>query len=287
MDTNNLLAKLSALEQTLHTYSYEKLTASEASELKEAFNAFKKLLKAKVKTQSNLSTAEAAKTVVEIQEESVAPSAESHKSNRAKKEAKATFNDSIRFREYLKESPLTEAQLDYINSILASSDIHTRVSNEIITPATRDIEKHVEEINSRKAKKAKSMKTTQHSKSGDKKSSKLAQVDLISVLNECLGKKDLLEELIRLYKQNALEFIGQVKLQLQNLDFEGIRFAAHKIKSGLRMMQTQELLIIAEQIETVSKTDQDLKQLHFLFDCFVKEYPAVERAIDAEFKKLK
>jgi hypothetical protein len=52
------------------------------------------------------------------------------------------------------------------------------------------------------------------------------------------------------------------------------------------MMNTQELLVIAEQIELGSKTDRDIKHLRFLFDCFVKEYPAVENAIDEEFEKL-
>jgi HPt (histidine-containing phosphotransfer) domain-containing protein len=113
------------------------------------------------------------------------------------------------------------------------------------------------------------------------------QIDLQAVLADCLGQVDLLEELVRLFKQNALEFIGQLKLHLQNLDFEGIRFASHKIKSGLRMMNSHELLAIAEQIEAESKTDRDLKHLNFLFNCFVNEYPEVEKAIDRQLEKLK
>lgn len=112
-------------------------------------------------------------------------------------------------------------------------------------------------------------------------------LDLSGLLEDCGGDLDLLEELIRLYKQNALEFIGNVKLHLKNEDFEGLEFATHKIKSGLAMMQTYGLRKIAVQMHNCSKTEKDLTQIQSLYERFLKEYPMVERTMERELKKLK
>jgi CheY-like chemotaxis protein/HPt (histidine-containing phosphotransfer) domain-containing protein len=113
------------------------------------------------------------------------------------------------------------------------------------------------------------------------------KIDLKIILEECMGELDLLEELISLYKQNAFEFIGKVKHYLKLKDFKNIQFAAHKIKSGLAMMQTFSLHSIVDQIHKTCNTDKDLKYLEFLYNCFLEEYPVVVNAIEIELKKLK
>ncbi|MEK6153777.1 ATP-binding protein [Flavobacteriaceae bacterium 3-367] len=112
-------------------------------------------------------------------------------------------------------------------------------------------------------------------------------MDLSDLLEDCGGELELLQELVRLYKQNALEFIGNVKLHLKNQDFEGLEFASHKIKSGLAMMQTYGLHKIAVKIHQCSKTDRDMAKLQTLYDRFLEEYPIVETAMEQELKKLK
>lgn len=113
------------------------------------------------------------------------------------------------------------------------------------------------------------------------------KIDLKLILEECMGELDLLEELISLYKQNALEFIGNVKHHLQLADYENIQFAAHKMKSGLAMMQTFSLHSIVVEMHKTCITDKDHKHLEFLYNCFLEEYPVVEDAIEKEMKKLK
>jgi len=113
------------------------------------------------------------------------------------------------------------------------------------------------------------------------------KINLSIILEDCLGQMDLLEELVLLYKQNALEFIGIVKTNLKNEDLEEIAFAAHKIKSGLAMMQSKSLYAIVEQIQKICKTNGDRKHLGFLYNCFIEEYPRVEGAIDEQIKALK
>ena len=289
MNIENLLAKLDELELALREYSYHKLTAAEAEDLKRSFKIFRKDIEIKISSQASKVTHIPEKTFLKNKEETSrrVPKTKAPDKTRTVR----PIPDSSRFSEYVKDSPLSKEQLDYINAILAASDIPTRISNDYPQPSKSNLKKAPGIKNHDNAIKSKSMdsanktssETVKHSNASKSKS---VTIDLAPVLEDCLGKTDLLEELIRLYKQNALEFIGQLKIHIQNIDFESIRFAAHKIKSGLRMMNTQELLTIAEQIETASKTDQDLKHLEFLFACFVREYPIVERAIDDAFKKL-
>lgn len=113
------------------------------------------------------------------------------------------------------------------------------------------------------------------------------EVDLVPVLEDCMGQVSMLEDLIILYKQNVLEFIGATRIHLEQEDFEGLAFASHKVKCGLKMLNTQSLTALVEQIHTISRTNQDLKHLKFLHQCFLEEYPVVEAAIDCELLKLK
>jgi len=102
-----------------------------------------------------------------------------------------------------------------------------------------------------------------------------------------MGELDLLEELIQLFKQNALEFIGKFKFYLPLGNIEELLFAAHKVKTGFSMMQTYSLFKIIEQMEVECKAEQDLKHLAFLFECFLNEYPGIESEIDKALGKLR
>ncbi|QWX85314.1 response regulator [Cellulophaga sp. HaHaR_3_176] len=106
------------------------------------------------------------------------------------------------------------------------------------------------------------------------------EIDLEPVLEECFGDLEMLEQLVVLFKSNAIEFIGKTKVDLKSENIEGIRFNAHKLKSGLNMMQTPSLHKIVEQMHKICLEDKDIKYLRFLYDCFLNEYPAVEKAID-------
>jgi response regulator RpfG family c-di-GMP phosphodiesterase len=116
---------------------------------------------------------------------------------------------------------------------------------------------------------------------------KVSKIDLTAVFEECMGEIEMLEELVALYKRNALEFIGKVKLHLQHRDHAQVQFATHKMKSGLAMMQTHNLLILVQQMNEHSKTDKNFDQMGYLYEQFLKEYPMVEFALDSEVTRLK
>lgn len=113
------------------------------------------------------------------------------------------------------------------------------------------------------------------------------KINLSIILEDCLGQMNILEELVLLYKQNVLEFIGILKFNLENEDLSEIEFAAHKLKSGLAMMQSNSLYNIVNRIQHICKGNGDKKHLKFLHRCFIEEYPLVEAAINEQIKALK
>ncbi|WP_373518369.1 Hpt domain-containing protein [Pricia sp.] len=112
-------------------------------------------------------------------------------------------------------------------------------------------------------------------------------IDLNPILEECMGEMDLLQELVSLYHENALEFIGAARIHLPNSDFKELGLAAHKIKAGLAMMRTDSLHAIVVLVQKECDGDQDSKHLQFLCDCFTEEYPPVKASIDAALANLK
>lgn len=114
-----------------------------------------------------------------------------------------------------------------------------------------------------------------------------ASVDLKPLLNECLGQVELIEELAVLYKRNILEFLGQMKLHLQNRDVAGIEFATHKIKAGLKIIPSPGLLRIVEAMHTLASEDRDTTVMKSLYEAFIAHYPEVEKALDKEIEALK
>ncbi|MGB7394301.1 MAG: hypothetical protein WA913_07910 [Pricia sp.] len=117
-------------------------------------------------------------------------------------------------------------------------------------------------------------------------SERTTNIDLASILDDCMGDKQLLQELIALYHHNALEFIGASKIHLANSDFKLLGLAAHKVKTGLAMMQSDGLHAIIVLVQKECDGDCDPKHLQFLCDCFITEYPFVKGKIDEALVKL-
>ncbi len=113
------------------------------------------------------------------------------------------------------------------------------------------------------------------------------QIDLTPIWKECMGQIELLEELLSLFKKNADEFINVVKIHLTNNAFEEIGLAAHKIKAGLAMLQTENLLEIIVQIQNSCKENIDKKHIEFLYGRFLIEYPLVESELGLALDKIK
>ncbi|WP_072861375.1 response regulator [Arenibacter palladensis] len=113
------------------------------------------------------------------------------------------------------------------------------------------------------------------------------EVNLTDILEECMGEIDLLEELIGLFKQNMLDFIGRANVYIPEGNFNRLGFAAHKVKSGLSMMRADHLYSLVDKITIGCKTHRNLPEIGRLYDQLLLAYPMVEKAIDRELMLLK
>ncbi len=262
MGTRELLTYLEKLEIGLSSFSYEELGTVEAGKLKRSFDDFKTGLEDQVFGVPQMEQLEVIYEDVGIQSPI--------------KEIKEEQNDSQLFTsliELLEKTQLTKKQKDIVKALKTTGNrefksnkkhlTETEKENQPMSSNTLLIEKNLESFLS------------------------THKVNLKPVLTECMGQMELLEELVRLYKQNILEFIGSLKVQLQTKNFRGIDFACQKIQPCLRMMKTVSLLEITNQMITVCKTDNDIKYLNFLYNQFLVEYPKVEELVDFEIDVLR
>lgn len=121
----------------------------------------------------------------------------------------------------------------------------------------------------------------------DQDNGSLGSSNLTTLLDECMGQVGLLEELVQLFKQNTLEFIGKAKICLLNKDYEGLVFASHKMKPGLAMMHLEVPLETMGQLHTYAKEGKDMEKIALLYQAFVDQYQAIEKLIDQEVEKFK
>ena len=112
-------------------------------------------------------------------------------------------------------------------------------------------------------------------------------IDLKPLYNECNKSIELLEELVRLFRVNVLEFIGRCKTHIQANNMQGIDFASHKIKSSLQMMNAKSLILISEQLSEVAKASKDVSTLNSLYNEFLNLFPEIDKQLEIELCKLK
>lgn len=256
MGTRELLRYLEKLEIGLSSFSYEELGIVEAGKLKKSFEVFKHGLEDKVFGISGMEQLEVIYEQVGIQ--GPVDETASEKAN---------------------ESDDADQMLSLISALE-----QTKLSSQ-----QKEIAKKLRKIVQQSHTKDQDMTRANAPLSTERWGSDFYsdKVNLKLVLEECMGHMELLEELIRIYKQNILEFIGSLKVHIQSQNFKEIRIACQKVQPCLRMMRTVGLLEIIQLMDTACKTDNDIKYLTFLYHQFLSEYPKVEALVDFEIEALR
>ena len=260
MGTRELLTYLEKLEIGLSSFSYEELGTEEAGKLKRSFDMFRTGLEDKVFGVPEMKQLDVIYEQVGIQ------ASTSHE-----KDQKVVQPDVVvqflKLIGLLDKTNLDQQQKEILAGLQKIGEkLKEGPLNELKQSSTNNpqlMEKNLESL----------MATP--------------KVNLKPVLEECIGQMELLEELVRIYKQNVLEFIGKIKVHLQTKNFRGVDFACQKIQACLKMMKTVSLLEITEQMSMVCKTDNDIKYLNFLYQQFLVEYPKVEELVDFEIDVLR
>ncbi|MEP6002556.1 MAG: response regulator, partial [Maribacter dokdonensis] len=110
-------------------------------------------------------------------------------------------------------------------------------------------------------------------------------VDLNHLLKECFGEIDMLNELVKLFKLNAIEFIGNVKIHLKTENLKEIALSAHKLKAGFAMVKADGMRKLIVDLEASCKGHQPEK-VKELYEIFLTDYPLLEENLDMDLKAL-
>lgn len=262
MGTRELLSYLEKLEIGLSSFSYEELGTVEAGELKKSFEVFKNGLEDKVFGASELKQLEVIYKKVGI-------------------EALASNGATDR--------PIPNSQVDFLGLIQKLENTPLNKEQKKLVGELRELFKKqmASENKKRETNTLNGMPTYFEQIEKNLEPDFSDQIRLKSVLEECMGQMDLMEELVRMFRQNTLEFIGSAHVHLKNEDFYALDLACQKVIPNLRTMKTYGLLETAQQIAIQCRTEQDRKHLKFLYDQFLSEFPSAEEQVDFEMQMLR
>ncbi|MEP2278062.1 ATP-binding protein [Maribacter sp.] len=110
-------------------------------------------------------------------------------------------------------------------------------------------------------------------------------VDLQHLLKDCFGEIDMLKELVKLFKLNVIEFIGNVKIHLKTQDLKEIALSAHKLKAGFAMIKADGMRKLIVDLEKSCKTNQPEK-VKELYMAFLNDYPLLEENLNRSLELM-
>jgi len=112
-------------------------------------------------------------------------------------------------------------------------------------------------------------------------------VSLEGIWGECLGDLEMLDELVKLFRSNLLEFLGALKTHLTLLDYEEIASCAHKIKAGLKLVEAGSWLEKLEELQALNRTRSGVERMRQLYREMLDEYPGLDQDLDRALEQIK
>ncbi len=90
---------------------------------------------------------------------------------------------------------------------------------------------------------------------------KITQIDLSYLREVANGDTSIMRMAIEKYLETTPAYLENMQIQLRSLDYDGLRKAAHKLKSSLQFMGLNDLYHMALMVETSCKSEQNMEQL--------------------------
>jgi len=110
-------------------------------------------------------------------------------------------------------------------------------------------------------------------------------LNLDTLLKDCFGEVEMLQELVHLLKNNVIEFLGNVKISLNVNDMKSVALSAHKLKAGLAMIKATGMRNLIVELEAQAKNDRPF-EVKELYAEFLADYPLLEINIDKELERI-
>lgn len=90
---------------------------------------------------------------------------------------------------------------------------------------------------------------------------KITHIDLSYLREVSNGDTSIMRMAIEKYLETTPAYLENLQIQLRGLNYDGLRKAAHKLKSSLQFMGLNDLYHLALMVETSCKAEQNMEQL--------------------------
>jgi HPt (histidine-containing phosphotransfer) domain-containing protein len=97
------------------------------------------------------------------------------------------------------------------------------------------------------------------------------KTDLTYLRNMSAGNKDLVKEMIEIFKTQVTEFVSDMDSLLQNKEYENLGRLAHKAKSSISIMGLNDLAVELKTFEIIAKAGVDVEKYPNFIEKFKSE----------------
>ncbi len=97
------------------------------------------------------------------------------------------------------------------------------------------------------------------------------KTDLTYLKNMSAGNKELVKEMIEIFKNQVSEFVVDMESLLQNREYENLGRLAHKAKSSISIMGLNELAVELKAFENMAKAGTDVEKYPTFIEKFKSE----------------
>lgn len=119
-----------------------------------------------------------------------------------------------------------------------------------------------------------------------KKEQNTKKADISNLVNECLGDKEYLNEIVVLLNDNIEEFYDTTEVCIKAKDRFSISRGAHKIKNGLEMVQAHVLLHYVDLIQKECQHLDTFWKIQDILKKFKIEYKSVQDSLLDQINEL-
>ena len=119
-----------------------------------------------------------------------------------------------------------------------------------------------------------------------KKEVNTKNADISKLINECMGDKEYLNEIIVLLNENIEEFYDTTEVCIKAKDRFSISRGAHKIKNGLEMVQASFLLHYVDLIQKECQHLDTYQKIQNILNQFKVEYELVQNSLYSQIANL-
>jgi HPt (histidine-containing phosphotransfer) domain-containing protein len=112
------------------------------------------------------------------------------------------------------------------------------------------------------------------------------KTDLTYLRNMSGGNKDLILEMIGIFKSQVIEFTESMDEYYKNKEYELLGRLAHKAKSSISIMGLHELAIDLKNFENLAKAGEEVERYPYFIDKFKAETQEAIEELDEVTKNL-